>query len=115
MAFVRAQTFTPRPDLDLLFVAVDVEHAAIMHAWLVPSMEYAATLGTPNSKGRDRFGASVKPRAADRWRDHRLTAAELPQRILTRLDELDAANAGPQPRADSTSTAVPDPARVIGS
>ncbi len=45
VAFVRSQTFTPLPDLDMLFVAVDVEKAAIMHAWLVPSLEYAATLG----------------------------------------------------------------------
>ncbi len=95
VAFVRTQTFIPRADLDMLFVAVDVENAAIMHAWLVPSLEYAATLGRANSKGRYRFSASAKPNAADRWRSHRLTAAELPQRILARLDALDAASAPP--------------------
>ncbi|WP_020118932.1 hypothetical protein [Streptomyces canus] len=31
MAFVRSQTFQPRSDLDMLFVAVDVEQGAICH------------------------------------------------------------------------------------
>jgi len=51
-----------------LFVAVDVEKAAVMHARLVPSLEYAETLGEPNRKGRYRFSASVKPDSADQWR-----------------------------------------------
>jgi len=92
VAFVRSQTFAPRADLDMLFVAVDVDKAAVMHAWLVPSLEYAETLGEPNRKGRYRFSASTKPDSADQWRSYRLTAAELPRRILTRLGELDGAH-----------------------
>ncbi len=68
VAFVRAQTFTPRPALDLLFVAVDVARGAVMKAWLVPSEIYAATLTAPNSRGRYRFVASMKPESNDRWR-----------------------------------------------
>jgi hypothetical protein len=36
-AFVRASTFNPRPDLDMLFTAVDVRTGALMISWLVPS------------------------------------------------------------------------------
>ncbi|MER7585933.1 hypothetical protein ABTW72_00165 [Micromonospora sp. NPDC127501] len=88
VAFVRAQTFTPRPALDLLFVAVDVARGAVMKAWLVPSEIYAATLTAPNSRGRYRFVASMKPESNDRWRPYRLEAEELPQAVLKRLEEL---------------------------
>ncbi|MCM2578718.1 hypothetical protein [Streptomyces meridianus] len=93
MAFVRSQTFQPRADLDMLFLAVDVERGAIMTAWLVPSHDYDATLSEPNSKGRYRFSASMKPDSADRWTSHRLTSADLPKRILARLSELEKADA----------------------
>lgn len=91
VAFVRSQTFQPRADLAMLFVAVDSDTAAIMHCWMVPSLEYAAVLGKPNSRGRYRFGASAKPDSADRWRPYRLTPAELPVRIMDRLAELETA------------------------
>jgi hypothetical protein len=89
MAFVRSQTFQPRSDLDLLFVAVEVEQGAIMTAWLVPSPTFAEMVPEPNSKGRFRFSASMKPDSMDRWTPFRLTAAELPRRILARLAELE--------------------------
>jgi hypothetical protein len=89
MAFVRAQTFRPRSDLDMLFVGIDVANGSIMMAWLVPSTEFSAMAGRPTNQGRLRFSASMKPNAADRWAPYRLTAAQLPQRILTRLAELE--------------------------
>nr|WP_253267807.1 hypothetical protein [Streptomyces asoensis] len=88
MAFVRSQTFQPRTDLDMLFVAVDVERGAIMTARLIPSATFEAMVTEPNSGGRYRFSASMKPDSKDRWTPFRLTAAELPRRILARLAEL---------------------------
>jgi hypothetical protein len=88
MAFVRAQTFRPRGDLDMLFLGVDVEKGSIVTAWLVPSNVFAAMAGEPSSQGRLRFSASMKPKSADRWAQYRLTATQLPHRILTRLSEL---------------------------
>lgn len=88
MAFVRTQTFRPRPDLDLLIVAVDITHGRIMHAWLVPSEDFATKAGEPNNRGRLRFSASMKPAARDKWIPYRLTAEQLAPRILARLTEL---------------------------
>ncbi|MGW8558031.1 hypothetical protein [Streptomyces tubercidicus] len=90
MAFVRSQTFQPRVDLDMLFVAVDVERGAVTTAWLIPSGKFGEMVTEPNSKGRFRFSASMKPDSKDRWTPFRLTAAELPRRILARLAELGA-------------------------
>lgn len=85
---MRSQTFRPREDLDLLFVAVDITEARLMTAWLVPSKEFAAKAGTPNSQGRLRFYASMKAGSRDRWRDYRLEPAELAPRVLARLGDL---------------------------
>lgn len=90
VAFVRSQTFRPRPGLDMLFVAIDISRGTIMQAWLIPSQDYAATLGRPNSRGRYRFGASMKDTTNDRWRPYRLEAEQLPRVILKRLDALAA-------------------------
>jgi hypothetical protein len=89
VAFVRSQTFVPRENLDMLFVAIDVTHGIVMKAWLVPSKVYAESLGNPNSKGRYRFTASMKDGSNDRWRQYRLEAHELPQAVLRRLEQLD--------------------------
>jgi hypothetical protein len=88
VAFVRSQTFQPRHGLDMLFVAIDVARGAVMHAWLIPSLDYAKTLGKPSSRGRYRFSASMKDATNDRWRPYRLTAEQLPPAILNRLDAL---------------------------
>lgn len=88
LASVRASTFTPRPDFDLLFVAVNAEHAAITTAWLVPSTDYATTSYGPSSRGRYRFSASLKTASQDQWTPYRLTPAELPTRVLDRLGQL---------------------------
>ncbi|MEU9034017.1 hypothetical protein AB0D45_03780 [Streptomyces sp. NPDC048352] len=93
MAFVRSQTFQPRTDLDMLFVAVDVERGAVMTAWLIPSGTFGEMVTEPNSRGRFRFSASMKPDAKDRWSPFQLTAAELPRRILARLTELEKTGA----------------------
>lgn len=90
-AFVRSQTFAPRDNLDMLFVAVDVDRGAVMKAWPVPSTTYAAAAGTPDKAGRYRCRASMKALANDRWRPYRLEAHELPPAVLTRLDHLQAA------------------------
>lgn len=34
VAFVRSQTFRKRPDLDILFVAIDIARGAVLKAWL---------------------------------------------------------------------------------
>ncbi|MFF3426480.1 hypothetical protein [Streptomyces sp. NPDC002602] len=93
LANVRSQTFQPRPDLDMLFMAVDVERGAIMTAWLVPSPVFADMVKEPNGKGQYRFSASMKEGSGDRWSPYRLTAAQLSQRILTRLSELEKSSA----------------------
>lgn len=89
IAFVRDQTFAPRSDLDMLFVAVDVATGAYTHAWLVPSPEFAAGT-TVNGQGRRRFYASLSATSKARWAAYRLTPAELPLRILARLADLGA-------------------------
>jgi hypothetical protein len=88
VAFVRAQTFRPRSDLDLLFVAVDVKTGTYTHAWLVPSPDFAA-VSKPNARGRLRFVASLSPGSRDRWHTYRVSPAELPQRVLDRLADLE--------------------------
>jgi hypothetical protein len=89
MSFVRAQTFAPRADLDMLFIAVDIQSGSLMQAWLVPSLRFAELAGKPTSQGRYRFYASMGLKARDRWVDFRLTAAELPPRVLARLESLE--------------------------
>ncbi len=89
VAFVRSQTFRARADLDMLFVAVDIERGSVMKAWLVPSVEFAALL-KPQNSGKYRFGASLKDDTKDRWAGHRLEANELAPAILKRLGELEA-------------------------
>jgi hypothetical protein len=86
---VLARTFEPRDDLDVLPVAVDVERAAITAAWLVPSARFAELANGPDSAGKLRFSALLEPDPSERWTPYRLTAAELPQRILARLGELE--------------------------
>lgn len=90
LAQVRQATFKPRADLDMLFVAVDIDAGSIIQAWLVPSAEFRAILGEPNNRGLFRFTASMKPGTQDRWRPYRLDARQLPTRIQKRLAELDA-------------------------
>ncbi|GLZ01263.1 hypothetical protein [Actinoplanes sp. NBRC 103695] len=55
-AFVRSETFASRDNLDMLFVAVDVDRGAVMKAWLVPSATFAESAGTTDEAGRYRSG-----------------------------------------------------------
>lgn len=79
---VRAQTFSPRADLAMLFVVIDVENGAIDTAWLVPSPDYADKLGQPNGQGNYRFVASMKAGTRDQWSAYRCAPKHLPNRIL---------------------------------
>ena len=88
VAFVRSQTFRARADLDMLFVAVDIERGAVMKAWPVPSVEFASVL-KPQNSGKYRFGASLKEGSKDQWASRRLEASELAPAILARLAELE--------------------------
>lgn len=60
-----------------------------MSAWLIPSPQFAASTGKPNSRSRLRFSASLKSAAKDKWISYRLDPNELAGRILLRLAELD--------------------------
>jgi hypothetical protein len=82
VAFVRSQTFRKRADLDILFVAIDIERGAVLKAWLVPSADFAEVIGEPDTRGRLRFVASMKEGSQDRWAHRRLEAAELAPAIL---------------------------------
>jgi hypothetical protein len=62
-------------------------------AQLVPSTEFSALSGEPDAQGRLRFSASTEANAADRRASYRLTARQLPQRILTRLAGLEGTGA----------------------
>lgn len=88
VAFVRVATFAPRRDLAMLFVAVDVTTGALMHAWLVPSLDFAANAGKVNSRGRLRFNASPKATSRDKWSAYRLEASQLAPAIVARLTDL---------------------------
>jgi hypothetical protein len=81
---VREETFRPRDDLFMLFVAVDGRRAKIETAWLVPSpvLDAAAFRVTVKGKRLVRFQASVKDESQDKWREFRLEPPDLPEALL---------------------------------
>jgi len=89
-AQVRSTTFRARQDLDVLFVLVDNVNGLIQTAWLVPSREFERLHGTPTKKGGLRFSASIRDGTSDQWSPFRVSAAELPVKIIERLEVLDA-------------------------
>lgn len=89
-ALVRSQTFQPRVNLHMLFILVDNANGAIETAWLVPSADFQARCGTSTTKGHLRFSAALSPTSSDKWAPYRLTAAELPPKIVDRLEQLGA-------------------------
>lgn len=89
IANVGTNTFRPRPELYLLFVAINSNEGTVDLAWLIPSEDFAARTA-PSDKNRRRFSASMKPGAEDKWRPYRLSRPELPRRILEILDALAA-------------------------
>ncbi len=88
---VREETFRPRDDLFMLFVAVDGRVARIETAWLVPSsvLDETAFRVTVNGKRLVRFQASVKGGSKDKWRDFRLEPHDLPKALLNCAAELE--------------------------
>jgi hypothetical protein len=87
VAFVREATFTPRSDLDKLFVLADVVEGRYTTAWLVPSTVFAE-LAKVRSNGTRRFSASLKDGTKDQWAAYRLSPQELPLKLLSCLGEL---------------------------
>jgi hypothetical protein len=87
-AQVRSQTFRPRTDLDMLFVAIDVKEGRYTVAYLVPSPDFSR-MAPVNSQDRLVFSASLKLDSADQWSPYRLTPDRLPAKIMDRLAELE--------------------------
>lgn len=91
MADVRLETFTPRPDLYMLFVVMDGLHATVIRAWLIPSTELAVRgfRAFPKGTPHVRFQASSYPHSNDRWRHRRVERDELVPALLSVLRGLD--------------------------
>ena len=88
IADVRRATFHQRHDLFLLFVAVDAQFADYGPVWLIPSVDFADALAV-NKRATLRFVASASSASNDRWARYRLERSELPNRILSALDDLE--------------------------
>jgi hypothetical protein len=90
-AQVRAQTFRARPGprhvVHRCRYRIRPDHARLDE----PSPVFAELASGPNSRGRLRLSASMKPGTRDKWIGYQLTAAELAPRILARLTDLYAA------------------------
>jgi hypothetical protein len=82
-ANVRSVSLRPRPELYVLFVAVDVASGTFDTCWFIPSAEVAKA--RMDSRKRHVFVASAKPQSRDQWSRYRLTRADLPERILDLL------------------------------
>ncbi len=65
---VREETFRPRDDLFMLYLAIDGSKAEIEHVWLVPSrrLEAEGIRVAKQGKRHLRFAASAKPETDDR-------------------------------------------------
>jgi hypothetical protein len=88
---VREETFEPRDDLYMLYVAVNGAAAEIEVAWLVPSHDLASGAFSVNVKGKQRirFQASAKDTSEDKWTPYRMTREDLPQQILALLEQVE--------------------------
>lgn len=84
---VREATFTPRDDLDMLFVVADAAEGRHKAAWLVPSPIFAEKARL-RANGTRRFVASLKPDSKDHWQPYRLEREDLPGAILQRLQTI---------------------------
>jgi hypothetical protein len=72
----------------MLFVLIDNLNGVIEAAWLVPSVDFDLLHGQPTTRGTFRFSASTKDDTRDKWSPFRLTASELPSKIMSRLEEM---------------------------
>jgi tetratricopeptide (TPR) repeat protein len=88
IADIRRGTFHRRRDLFLLFVAVDSRFAEYGPLWLIPSTDFADAVA-PGNRTKLRFAASASPASNDRWVKYRMERSQLPDRILSVLDELE--------------------------
>jgi hypothetical protein len=70
----------------MLFVLVDNLNGAIKTAWLVPSVDFDRLHGRAATRGKFRFSASAKEGTLDQWSPFRLTAGQLPSKIMSRLE-----------------------------
>jgi tetratricopeptide (TPR) repeat protein len=89
IAQVRRSTFKPRPDLFMLFVAIDSRLADYGPVWLIPSEAFAATLNGSRAD-KLRFAASAAPGSDDQWVRYRHERSELPKRLIEELERLEA-------------------------
>jgi len=91
VANVGRNTFRPRPDLAMLFVAIDAAQARIDCAWLVPStdLEQLGLAVAGGGNPRLRFAASAKPGSQDQWHAYRCAGTQLPAAILQAVTELE--------------------------
>lgn len=89
VANVRSQTFRPRADLYMLGVIIDQPTAHLGRVWFVPSRDYDR-LANRTGKNTRRITANVSADSRDKWSPFRLEFHELPDRILTVIDELAA-------------------------
>lgn len=87
-ANVGANTFRPRRDLYMLFVAVNASEGTFPFAWFVPSEWFAQQFAKPNSQNRFAFTASTKTTSKDRWSEFRCERADLADRVLMALEGL---------------------------
>ena len=81
---VRQETFKPRDDLHMLYLAINGPKAGIEWAWLVPSTvlaNEAVTVNKPTGQHL-RIVASAKPDTDDKWKKYRYTREEFPQKLL---------------------------------
>jgi hypothetical protein len=100
---VRLETFKPREDLYMLYLAIDGPAAEIEHAWLVPSTLLAEEGIVVNKRGKEhvRIAASAKADTDDKWRPYRYTREEFPQKLLEVV-------AGLEPEEIPDEEVVPD-------
>lgn len=82
---VRMVSLKPRPDLYVLFVAVDVPSGTYDTCWFIPSADLAQRARQDVARGRYTFVASAKAGSKDQWSPYRLVRSELPDRILSLL------------------------------
>jgi hypothetical protein len=89
---VRKQTFMARPDLHILYLAVDGPRAEIDWAWLIPSEELDTWAMTVTKRGQPhlRMTASAKAETQDQWSRCRSTGATFPARVLEVVKSLEA-------------------------
>jgi hypothetical protein len=81
---VRLETFKPREDLYMLYLAINGANAEVEYAWLVPSSVLAeeGVVVTKQGKQHLRIVASAKPDTDDKWQPYRYGRAEFPQELL---------------------------------